>query len=105
MEIIKDFKLTDIDSHEIVFVVTSIPDYEMSRVIIAEHFNKHWGNYYVIKGYHCSCYDFSDPTMDWECTEYTKDELNTVLTGWLTTGDDEEKLIAKVWFETQTDKY
>lgn len=63
----RDYKLNQAN---ILWAWTSVPDYEMNRVIIAEH--KH-DEYVVLEGYHCSCYGFED--VKWEGTIYTTEEL------------------------------
>lgn len=53
--------------------LTSKPDYEMDRYILA-HAGEDWEDeYLVIEGYHCSCYNFSDTA--WGAVIYTREEL------------------------------
>jgi hypothetical protein len=79
MRIIKPFKLTDVPQDKITYAVTSEPDYEMQRIIIAEEWPE-YNEYTVIQGSHCSCYGFDD--TQWDATVYTKDEINKLLAGW-----------------------
>ena len=46
----------------------------MSRYILLEGLKDlGYKEYLVLKGYHCSCYDFDD--TDWEGTVYTEEEI------------------------------
>ena len=69
-----DFKKTGIKPHQILVCNTSEPDYEMYRQILLTDIEglKH-GEYLLLEGYHCSCYDFDE--TDWEGTIYTREEL------------------------------
>lgn len=69
-----DLKKEDIKIHNIVYAITSTPDYEMSRFLLLENMpNCKWDEYVIVEGYHCSCYDFDD--TNWEAIKYTKEEL------------------------------
>ena len=68
------FKKEGIKPHQILVATTSEPDYEMSRYILLEDVQGlDWGEYLLLEGYHCSCYDFDD--TDWSGIVYTSDEL------------------------------
>ena len=48
----------------------------MNRMILLEKGvgeDVYWGEYLLLEGYHCSCYDFDE--TDWHGTVYTGDEL------------------------------
>ena len=90
MERMEKFKFDDVPHHAILVAATSEPDYEMDRIVIAEDWES-YGDYVVIYGGHCSCYDF-DQTQ-WSAIKYTKDELVKVLKGWAETGWGVERII------------
>jgi hypothetical protein len=53
---------------------TSQPDYEMSRNILLERLKGlEYGEYVLLEGGHCSCYDFDE--TQWDATVYTREEL------------------------------
>lgn len=60
--------------HNIVVAYTSEIDYEMHRMILAEL----KGEYLILDGSHCSCYDFDE--TDWCGTLFTRDELMKLAT-------------------------
>jgi len=93
MKRIKNFEINEIPIWKIVAVATSDPDYEMDRTIFVEHYPD-YGDYCIIKGFHCSCYSFDD--TDWEATQYTRQQLIKLAKSWLghEYGFDSEKLIA-----------
>jgi len=67
-----------IQPHNIVFAITSEPDYEMNRLILLEDMPEtEYGEYVLSEGGHCSCYGF-DETV-WDCVQLTADELKTIL--------------------------
>ena len=71
-----EFKKIGFKPHEILITVTSEPDYQMERKILLEEGvgdGVQWGEYLLLEGSHCSCYDF-DETY-WEGTVYTQEEL------------------------------
>ena len=69
-----ELKKEDIKIHNIVYAITSTPDYEMSRFLLLEDMpNCKYDEYVMVEGYHCSCYDFDD--TKWEAIKYTKEEL------------------------------
>jgi len=68
------FKYEGIKPHQIVVVVTSEPDYEMERkLLLTDVEGLEWREYWLLEGYHCSCYDFDE--TEWSGTIYTSDEL------------------------------
>lgn len=72
------FKFICIKPHNIVYAATTKPDYEMNRLILLEDMPETvYGEYVLVEGYHCSCYDFDD--TKWEATVYTKEELGKLL--------------------------
>ena len=69
-----DFKKEQLKFHNIVIAITSEPDYEMSRYILLEDLkNIKYGEYVIVEGSHCSCYDFDD--TEWEAVKYSHEEL------------------------------
>ncbi|WP_288910785.1 hypothetical protein [uncultured Thomasclavelia sp.] len=69
-----DLKNKTVQLHNILFASTSSPDYEMDRTILLEELEDlKYGEYVVVEGGHCSCYDFDD--CEWYATKYTKEEL------------------------------
>jgi hypothetical protein len=97
MKPIENFKLSDVPMTRIMLATTSEPDYEMSRVMIAEDWPD-YGDYTVIAGSHCSCYGFDD--TQWDATCYTDDELPKVLASWHTSYDGAERAMAALWSMT-----
>jgi len=79
MKQINNFSLGKIPSHKIVFVLTSEVDYVMERIIFVEQYPD-YAHYTLIRGGHCSCYDF-DETY-WEATIVEEQELSNLLKGW-----------------------
>ena len=72
-----DLKKGEIKFHNIVIAITSEPDYEMERWLLLENLKDiKYGEYVVVNGYHCSCYNFDD--TDWEATKYTEEELKKI---------------------------
>ncbi len=72
------FKHIDIKPYNILYAVTSEPDYEMERLMLLEDMPEtNYKEYVLVEGYHCSCYDFDD--TNWEATVYTKEELEKLL--------------------------
>ncbi|MBZ9693319.1 hypothetical protein [Clostridium sp. M14] len=71
-----EFKKIGLKPHEILIITTSYPDYEMYRNILLGNGigeGVEWGEYLLLEGFHCSCYDFDE--TDWTGTVYTKEEL------------------------------
>lgn len=72
------FKHINIKPHNILYAVTTKPDWEMSRLMLLEKMPEtEYKEYVFVEGYHCSCYDFND--TNWEATVYTKEELKKLL--------------------------
>lgn len=58
----------------VLFCTTSNIDYSMDRIILCEKLpDLKCGEYVLINGGHCSCYDFDETT--WDATVYTGSEL------------------------------
>ncbi len=69
-----DLKNKKIGLHNVVFAITTIPDCEMSRIILLEDLEDiKMDECVVVSGYHCSCYDFDD--CEWEVIKYKIEEL------------------------------
>jgi hypothetical protein len=67
----------DLQPDNIVVADTSEPDYEMSRRILLEELKGlNYGEYVLLEGGHCSCYDFDE--TEWDATIYTDEELSTL---------------------------
>lgn len=96
MRNLEGFKIESVPHHAIVIALTSQPDYEMNRMLLAEDFPG-YGDYTVIEGYHCSCYGFEE--TKWDVTVYTKEELQKVAEGWASTGYGVEPQIAPLILE------
>jgi len=82
--------------HAISVVVTSVPDYEMDRVVFVDNWPA-WGQYLVLSGSHCSCYGFDE--TDWFATIFdssdrviNEKELAILLDGWEEHGWGSERL-------------
>lgn len=75
MEVIQNEKefIGKIKFHEIVIVSTSPIDYEMARIMLVEKDGDFGNEYYVVEGYHCSCYGFDD--TKWEVMKYDRKDL------------------------------
>ena len=83
--------LASVPVDRIVAVVTSAPDYEMSRLVYVEDWPE-YDDHSVIDGGHCSCYGFED--TEWTGTTYTRDELRVAATKWQEDGLELEREIA-----------
>lgn len=60
--------------YNIVVAETSEPDYEMNRKILLERLDGlEYGEYVLLEGGHCSCYDFDE--TEWNAMIYEKEEL------------------------------
>ena len=79
MQQIQKFDIKSIPVEKIVFVLTSDIDYSMERIIFVEHWED-YGNYLILQGSHCSCYDFDE--ADWDATIVDEEELKKLLEGW-----------------------
>ena len=91
MKDVGDIKLDKLPLHNIIFVATSDPNYEMNRTIVVENWDDSQ-EYLVVQGGHCSCYGFDE--SQWYGTSYTHDELVKVANGWLEGGYGSEARIA-----------
>ena len=81
----------EIKPHNILYCVTSEIYYEMTRLILLEDMpDTELGEYVLVEGDHCSCYDFDDTY--WDATVYTGDELVKLL---MNCGKDELRLKLK----------
>lgn len=68
----------EIELANVIYCITSPIDYEMSKLLILENIgDMKDGEYMLVEGYHCSCYDFDE--SDYEATIYTEEELLKVL--------------------------
>ncbi len=67
-------KKEGIKPHQILVAITSEPDYEMDRKMLLENIEGlNWGEFLVLEGFHCSCYDFDD--TEWSGTICNREEL------------------------------
>ncbi len=71
-----------VDAVSVLFAATSERDYEMSRVILVDVGNE----FTVLFGGHCSCYGFDE--VEWDATEYTEGELETLAPTWMGEGGE-----------------
>ena len=69
----------NIPLHNIVFVATSIPDYEMDRAVFVENYPT-FGDYVLVTGDHCSCFGFDE--VEWESIQYDKQEILELMKVW-----------------------
>jgi hypothetical protein len=70
-ELKKDqIKTVPVNLSTVLFSYTTPSDYEMSRTVLV---NTDFGEYVIIRGSHCSCYDFDDSV--WHGTKYNREEL------------------------------
>lgn len=95
MRSLNEFKIEQVPQYAIVIAATSEPDYNMSRILIAEDWPE-YGDYTVITGGHCSCYGFDD--TKWDAVIYTLDELNKVIAEWHRSYNEAERRVALIWF-------
>lgn len=79
MKKIEGFKVEQVPFHKITIVATSMPDYEMNRVMLVEDYPD-YQDFTVVQGGHCSCYGFDE--TQWEAMTYTKEEVVKLATGW-----------------------
>lgn len=91
MVYVENFRLTDVPIHKIALAATSDVDYEMNRVLLLEDTPK-IGDFLIVQGYHCSCYDFNE--TKWDATQYTADEIRKLAASWIEHGWGAEKIIA-----------
>lgn len=69
-----DLKKEDVKLHNIILVTTNDMPWESERYFLLEDLeNLKIGDYVVVEGYHCSCYDFND--VEWDAIKYSKNEL------------------------------
>lgn len=68
------FKREGIKLHQVVVAITTEPDWEMGRrLLLTDVEGLEYGEYLLLEGWHCSCYDFDE--TQWEGIVYTRDEL------------------------------
>lgn len=80
MEKIKNFNFGWVPQHSIVVAVTTESDCcDMERYVLAEH-QPEYGDYTLIRGGHCSCYDFDD--VEWDAIVYSEEELIDLMAAW-----------------------
>ena len=91
MDKIKGFKAEQIPFSQIAIVATSGPDYEMVRVMLIENYPE-GGDYTILTGGHCSCYDFHE--VEWDAITYNREEVRKLAKSWVKTGYTSEKIIA-----------
>jgi len=78
----------EITPAQILFASTSQPDYSMSRCFLIQI---DYGDYIVLEGGHCSCYDFDE--VEWSGTSYTGEELKKLASStWLNDYADTKEL-------------
>lgn len=68
------YNCKSVQFYNIIIVFTTRPSYEMERWLLLEDMEDlKYGEYVVVEGYHCSCYDFDE--TKWEAIKYNKEEL------------------------------
>lgn len=71
------FKKEGFKPHQILVTITSEPDYEMNkRMLLTDISGLEYGEYLILEGGHCSCYDFDE--TDWDGTIYEENELRKI---------------------------
>ena len=69
-----DLKDKEIKLHNVLYAITTPPDYEMERFLLLENMeDTKYDEYVLVEGGHCSCYDFDE--TEWEAIKYTREEL------------------------------
>lgn len=69
-----NIKNKKIELHNIVFAITSEPDYNMERLLLLEDMpDVNYDEYVLVEGSHCSCYDFDD--CCWDAIKLNRTEL------------------------------
>lgn len=69
---------TNIKLHNILYSITSPSDYEMERLLLLIDMpDTEYGEYVLVEGSHCSCYDFDE--TQWDAAVYSKEELIKLL--------------------------
>lgn len=63
MEMKQKYDISAIRVHDIVFAVTSAPDYEMDKAVFIEDYPD-YGSLMILSGGHCSCYGFEE--VEWD---------------------------------------
>ena len=90
-----DIKKENIKFHNIIIAITSKPDYEMSRWLLLENLeNSKYGEYIIVEGSHCSCYDFDE--TKWDAIKYSKEELIKIA---------EDRISTNNWYKEEKEFY
>ena len=89
----RNFDIGTVPIWKVAIVVTSDPDYAMSRVVLVEQFPA-YPSYALLTGEHCSCIEFD--LVEWDATFGNIDEIRTIVENWKEHGDDAEILAAPV---------
>lgn len=97
MQALDKFDISTVPIWKVIITVTSEPDYSMDRIYIVEDYPEMF-DYTVIDGGHCSCFGFDETT--WGAVAYTREEFGKLMQSWLTSGNQTEKIAARIWFET-----
>ena len=94
-----NFKKEQLKFHNIVIAITSEPSYEMSRYVLLEDLEDiKYGEYVIVEGFHCSCYEFDD--TQWEAIKYSHEELIKIAKDKVENGSEyAEKLFYKIVLE------
>jgi hypothetical protein len=101
MEQLNKFDINSIPIHKIIFTLTSEEDYSMQRLIVAEDFPK-LGDFIILYGSHCSCYDFDE--TEWDATIVSEEEeIKALIKGWLKQQRGLEFDMAKLLIEYDND--
>jgi len=85
-----------IPMHNIVFVTTSEPDYEMDRAMLIEDYPD-YGDFIIVTGSHCSCFGFGD--VEWDVILYSELEILDLMKSWNDKGYGAERIIAPLVLE------
>ena len=98
MKQIQKFNVKEIPFTNIVFAITTNPDYEMERLLVLEDYPED-GKYLILEGYHCSCYGFDG--TEWGATIVSPKEFLKLIENWNSGLEATLKPLIKSYLETK----